>query len=125
MNAETAIQVPLYQLAHARAGDKGNRLNIALFAYQATHFDLLVEHVTEAAVARQFAHRRPSKVTRYLLPNLAALNFVLDDVLEGGVNNSLTLDRHGKGLSFLLLELDVVVPLQVADALAIHHRRQP
>jgi hypothetical protein len=125
MNAEAATKLPLYRLAHARAGDKGNRLNVALFAYQPEHFDLLVEQVTEAAVAKQFAHRRPRSVTRYLLPNLDALNFVLDDVLEGGVNNSLTLDRHGKCLSFLLLELDVVVPLQVADALAIQTRRQP
>jgi hypothetical protein len=125
MNAEAATKLPLYRLAHARAGDKGNRLNIALFAYQPEHFELLVEQVTEVAVEKQFAHRRPSAVTRYLLHNLTALNFVLDDVLEGGVNNSLTLDRHGKCLSFLLLELDVVVPLQVADALAIQSRRQP
>jgi hypothetical protein len=124
VNVQEAIRVPLYQLAHARAGDKGNRLNIALFAYQPEYFELLAEQVTEAAVARQFAHRRPSSVTRYLLPNLAALNFVLDDVLEGGVNNSLTLDRHGKGLSFLLLELSVSVPQKIAEALVIHQRRQ-
>lgn len=125
MNAEAAVKVPLYRLAHARAGDKGNRLNVALFAYDPALYELLVAQVTEAAVARQFAHRRPRRVTRYLLPNLAALNFVLDDVLEGGVNSSLTIDRHGKGMSYLLLEMEVDVPLPVADALDTNKRRQP
>ncbi|HEY0822089.1 MAG TPA: hypothetical protein VGD46_25155, partial [Rhizobacter sp.] len=63
-----------------------------------------------ARVATQFAHRRPAEVTRHLLPQLAAMNFVLDDVLDGGVNDSLNLDSHGKALSFLLLELTVLLP---------------
>jgi hypothetical protein len=120
VSPQPGITVPLYRLAHARAGDKGNRLSIAVFTYSADHYPLLVEQITEEAVRAQFAHRRPTRVTRYRLPRLHGLNFVLDDVLEGGVNSSLTLDRHGKGLSYLLLELPVVVPTQVADALAIH-----
>ena len=46
---------------------------------------------------------------RYELPKLSAFNFVLDDVLEGGVNASLGLDGHGKSLSFLLLTLDLEI----------------
>jgi hypothetical protein len=114
------IAVPLYRLAHARAGDKGNRLSIAVFSYSADHYPLLVEQVTVEAVRAQFAHRHPGRVTRHPLPRLHGMNFVLDDVLAGGVNSSLTLDRHGKGLSYLLLEMTVAVPPQVADALAIH-----
>jgi hypothetical protein len=124
MNAPATVIVPLHQIAHARAGDKGNRLNIAVFGYDARVYPLLTEQLTEAAVARQFEHRRPGSVKRYLLPNLCALNFVLDGVLEGGVNSSLVLDRHGKSLSYLLLELTVVVPLALADALAFDQRRQ-
>ena len=60
---------------------------------------MLVAQVTEGVVAAQFAHRHPSRVTRYLLPNLHAMNFVLDDVLDGGVNDALNLDSHGKALS--------------------------
>lgn len=97
----------LYQLAHARTGDKGNRVNISLIAYRAEDFGLLAEQVTEERVAAQFAHRKPTRVTRYLLPKLAAMNFVLDDVLDGGVNDSLNLDMHGKALSFHLLTLAV------------------
>ena len=58
-------------------------------------------------MAAHFAHRQRGLVTRYLLPGLGAMNFVLEDVLDGGVNDSLNLDMHGKGLSFHLLTLPV------------------
>lgn len=119
MSAHKVETVPLHRVAHARAGDKGNRLSIALLAYHAACYPLLVAQVTEAAVARQFAHRLPRQVTRYLLPNLHALNFVIDGVLEGGVNSSLTIDRHGKALSYLLLELSVEVPHELAHTIVI------
>ena len=95
----------LYQFAHARTGDKGNKVNISVIAYRAEDFQWLVEQVTPERVSAHFAHRKPSKVTRYLLPNLAAMNFIIDDVLDGGVNDSLNLDMHGKALSFHLLTL--------------------
>ena len=97
----------LYQLAHARTGDKGNKVNISLIAYRPEDYALLVQQATEQRVAAHFAHRRPTRVTRYLLPKLGAMNFVLDDVLDGGVNDSLNLDMHGKALSFHLLTLPV------------------
>ena len=100
---------PLYELAHARTGDKGNRANISLIAYRPQDYDLLVEQVTEARVADHFAHRKPTRVQRFLLPRLGAMNFVLDDVLDGGVNDSLNLDMHGKSLSFHLLALHLRV----------------
>jgi hypothetical protein len=97
----------LYDHAHARTGDKGNRVNISLIADDAKDWPWLVEQVTPERVAAHFGHRRPSGVTRYLLPRLAAMNFVLDDVLDGGVNDTLNLDMHGKSLSFHLLTLAV------------------
>ena len=112
------ITVPLHRAAHGRTGDKGNRSNISVIAWDPRLWDVLVEQVTEATVLRQFAHRRPSGVTRYLLPRLHAMNFVLDDVLDGGVNDSLNLDTHGKALSFFLLELPVRVPAALVPLLA-------
>ena len=102
--------VALHRLAHGRTGDKGNRSNISVIAWHPALYAPIVEQITEAAIARQFAHRRPTRVMRYLLPNLHAMNVVLDDVLDGGVNESLNLDSHGKALSFLLLELPLVLP---------------
>lgn len=105
-------QVPLHAIAHARAGDKGNRANISLIPYDPAHYPLLAEQVTEARVLALFAHRGAVRCRRYDLPLLAAFNFVIDDVLEGGVNASLNLDGHGKTQSFALLALTVTLPDQ-------------
>lgn len=114
----TTITVPLYRAAHGRTGDKGNRSNISVVAWHPALWDLLVAQVTEAAVAAQFAHRRPTRVTRHLLPRLHAMNLVLDEVLDGGVNDALNLDSHGKALSFRLLELPIQVPQALLPLLA-------
>ncbi|HYM48491.1 MAG TPA: hypothetical protein VES91_08415 [Burkholderiaceae bacterium] len=111
MSTSDMTTVFLREIAHARTGDKGNRTNISLIAYDARHYDLLVEQVTAERVAQQFAYRKPTHVARYLLPKLAAMNFVLDEVLDGGVNDSLNLDMHGKALSFHLLAITVQLPL--------------
>ena len=104
------MKVALHRIAHGRTGDKGDRSNISVIAYGPELWDVLVAQVTEARVAELFAHRKPQAVKRYLLPKLGAMNFVLDGVLDGGVNGSLNLDTHGKTLAFLLLELQVDVP---------------
>ena len=113
----TTLTVALHRAAHGRTGDKGNRSNISVIAWDPRLWDSLVAQVTEEAVMRQFAHRRPSRVTRYLLPQLHAMNFVLDDVLDGGVNDALNLDSHGKALSFLLLDLPITIPFALANCL--------
>jgi hypothetical protein len=118
MSADHRLTVPLYRLAHSRTGDKGNRSNISVIAWNPALWEVLVEQVTEQAVARQFAPRRPRAVTRYLLPQLHAMNFVIEDVLDGGVNDSLNLDSHGKALSFLLLELPLAVPASLQGQFA-------
>ena len=102
--------VPLYRLAHGRTGDKGNRSNISMIAWHPALYPLLLEQLTAEAVRAHFVLRQPSAVTRYELPNLCALNFVLDDVLDGGVNGALNLDAHGKALAYLLLDFPVPVP---------------
>ena len=102
--------IALYDIAHARTGDKGNHANISLIAYRDEDYPLLVEQVTPETVAAHFGARHTSAVRRYLLPHLSAMNFVLDNVLDGGVNDSLNLDMHGKSLSFHLLTLNVQRP---------------
>jgi hypothetical protein len=115
----TLVELPLHALAHGRTGDKGDRANISVIAYRSEFFPLLVEQVTEARVAELLRHRKPTRVQRFLLPKLGAMNFVIDGVLDGGVNASLNLDTHGKTLAFLLLSLPLRVPAACA-ALAEH-----
>ncbi len=106
----TAATIPIRHLAHGRAGDKANRLNISVIAFDPQHFDHLKTHVTEELCRRAFAVQPPSGITRYVLPKIAAMNFVLEDVLDGGVNVNLRLDRHGKTLSYLLLDMHIPAP---------------
>lgn len=108
----THIEVPLHAVAHGRAGDKGNRSNISVIAYDPDLFATLIDQVTEERVLKIFSNRGASAVRRYEIPSLFAMNFVIDDALEGGVNGSLNVDGHGKTLSFLLLgELTVRIPV--------------
>ena len=109
-----SIRVPLHRLAHGRAGDKGDSANSSVIAYRPEDFPMLVEQVTEARVADLFRDRSPSRVRRYVLPRMHAMNFVLDGALDGGVNEALGLDTHGKTLAFLLLGLEVEVPPELA-----------
>ncbi len=96
-------QLPLHAIAHARAGDKGNVSNISLIAYLPEAYDFLKDEVIESRVEALFSHLGAGAVKRYELPNLYAFNFVIQDALDGGVNASRSLDRHGKTLSFILL----------------------
>jgi hypothetical protein len=116
MTSEEFIEVELHELAHARTGDKGERANISLIPYDPASWFLLSEEITAERVKDWFGHRNVGKVVRYDLEKLKAFNFVLDDVLQGGVNGSLNLDGHGKGLSFHLLSMRVTVPRATLDA---------
>jgi hypothetical protein len=99
----------LYELAHARAGDKGNTTILSLIAYQAEDFALLRVRVTPDAVKRHFAGIIKGSITRHELPSLGALQFVGENALGGGVTTSLAVDAHGKSLSSALLEMEVEV----------------
>jgi hypothetical protein len=109
------LATPLHRVAHARSGDKGNRLNIAVICRDPVFYGPLNEQLTTERVHEIFASRRPTAVMRYAIPKLHAFNFVLDEVLEGGVNSSLGLDGHGKSLSFLLLSAVVNLDTTLLD----------
>ena len=99
----------LRQIAHARSGDKGDILNISLIPYDDKYYELIKEQVTADKVKEQFKDLVKGNVTRYDLENIKSFNFVLSEALDGGVTRSLRLDKHGKMLSFLLLDIDVEI----------------
>jgi hypothetical protein len=100
----------LRDLAHARAGDKGDTSNIAVFAYEIGDFAFLAEHLTAERVKAWFADIVAGEVTRYELSSLGGLNFVMTKALCGGVTRSLALDPHGKSLSSSLLDIELPDP---------------
>lgn len=101
--------VVLREIAHARAGDKGNRSNVSVFANSPEHYPTIVRQVTASRIKKAFPGLILGKITRYEIPGLNAINLVMDDALEGGVNTSLNLDGHGKSWSYLILGLKVEI----------------
>lgn len=97
----------LRELAHARAGDKGNISNISVFVYRPEDYPALANYLTAELVAERFSGLSTGEVMRYELPKLGGLNFVIYGALAGGVTRSLALDAHGKCLSSVLLDLDL------------------
>ena len=97
----------LYEIAHSRTGDKGNISNVSLIAYDPKDFEMLKEKVTAERVKEHFKGMVKGDVVRYELPNIYALNFVMQAALGGGVTRSLSVDMHGKGFSSYLLDMDI------------------
>jgi hypothetical protein len=100
----------LHELAHCRAGDKGDTSILSLIAYQEEDYPVLAERVTTEAVAAHLKGIVLGPIKRYELPDLWALQFVCERSLGGGVTTSLALDAHGKSLSYALLEMELPTP---------------
>lgn len=116
MIASSADRVRVYDLAHGRAGDKGDTSNISVIAYDEAGWEVLREELTEELVMKAFAHVAKGPVRRYELPKLRALNFVIERALGGGVTRSLAQDAHGKSLSTLMLTIELPGPPAATQA---------
>ena len=77
-------RVPLREIAHARAGDKGNRSNIAVFVYDRRHYAALKAQLTPERLQAEFGNLLRGPIRRYELDHQGGLNFVIDEALEGG-----------------------------------------
>ena len=97
----------LYEIAHSRAGDKGNTLTLSLIPFDEKDYSLLCKHVTVEKVKEHLEEIVQGEIIRYELPNIAALQFVCQQALGGGVTTSLVMDTHGKTLSYALLEMEI------------------
>ncbi len=102
--------IELGALAHARSGDKGNHANIGVVAYTDAGFEYLQRELTTERVAEFFRGLGASRVERFELPNINALNFVLYEALAGGASLSLRIDTQGKLLGTAILELSLPAP---------------
>ena len=95
-------------IAHARAGDKGNTSNVNVWAFDPADFELLKRNLTAERIKSEFPKLVRGKVERHVIEHLHGLNLVLHEALEGGVNASLNLDSHGKSWSYLILGLPLI-----------------
>lgn len=101
------MTIRVYDVAHCRAGDKGNTSNISVVAYDEAGWDIVRSRLTTDLVLKAFGHITKGPVRRYELPLVRALNFVIENALGGGVTRSVALDPHGKGLSSLMLMIEL------------------
>jgi hypothetical protein len=116
------MSIRLGQIAHARSGDKGSSVNVGVIAYTAAGYELLKQKLTAAAVEAFFRARGVASVTRYELPNLLALNFILHNILHPGGSLSLRTDAQGKALGQALLEMELALsPDELARCLPLTH----
>jgi hypothetical protein len=92
-------------IAHARAGDKGNTSNVNVWVYDPADYEVLKATLTPARLKAAYPDLLRGSIQRYELAHLHGLNIVLHAALEGGVNTSLNLDSHGKSWSYLILAL--------------------
>lgn len=96
----------LHEIAHCRAGDKGNTATLSIFPRDDADYPMLVRELTAERVRAHLSAYLASAVVRYELPGLCALHFACQ-IVDGGVTTSLALDTHGKSLSSRLLSLDL------------------
>ena len=97
----------LQKIAHVRTGDKGDTTQISVIAHDAADFPLLQREVTLERLLAHLPNLTVASGQRFALPELGALNFVLEGALRGGVTRSLALDPHGKTLGAQLLDMNI------------------
>ncbi len=110
-------EVPLIALAWARSGDKGDLFNVGVIARKAEYLPYIRAALRPEAVRDWYAQFEAKRVLRYDLPGFNALNFVVDESLAGGINNSPRLDAAAKGMAQQLLEFPVPVSAAIARTL--------
>lgn len=101
------MKVKLYDIAHSRAGDKGNTLTLSLIPYDEKDYEWLCHAISADKVKAHLKDIVEGEIVRYELSSIASLLFVCKHALLTGVTTSLALDTHGKALSYALLEMEI------------------
>ena len=97
----------LRDIAHARAGDKGNTSSVCVWTFRPEDYPIMKAALTPERIKAAYPKLFRGAITRYEIDHLCGLNFVMQEALEGGVNASLNLDSHGKSWSYLILALPI------------------
>ena len=104
------MKVALWRIAHARSGDKADRADIGLFAFDAETYAVLKREVTRERLATHFAALATGGVELWPLDNILALKIVLNGALQGGAARSLRMDNLGKNVAARLLKMEIDAP---------------
>ena len=103
------MKIRLLDIAHGRSGDKGDAANVGIIAYDDKGYEIIKKHLTAERVKEHFKGICFGEVERYELPNIRALNFILNKTLGGGGTVSLKHDAQGKTLAAALLRMEIEI----------------
>ncbi|TWD80707.1 uncharacterized protein DUF1446 [Kribbella amoyensis] len=103
-------EVPLGRIAGARSGDKGGDANVGVWVRSETAWRWLANTLTIGLFKDLLPETRPLRVTRYVLPNLWAVNFVVEGLLGEGVAAQARFDPQAKAVGEWLRSRYVDVP---------------
>ncbi len=106
---------PLGEIAGARSGDKGGNANVGVWVRDAAHFDWLAATLTTAAFRQLIPEAAELTVHRHELPNLLAVNFVIEGILGRGVADNVRFDPQAKGLGEWLRSRHVAIPVEFGE----------
>ena len=107
--SQSLSKIPLFKLAFARSGDKGNHANIGVIARKPEYFGYINNELTSKAVDNYFSHVSKGKVLSWCVPSINGINFLLKDSLGGGGMASMSIDPQGKSYAQQLLDYEIPV----------------
>ena len=105
--------VELSKICLGRSGDKGDTSNIGIMARSQESYEFLCEWLTAQRVKDLFQELCHGKVTRFELPNMNGLNFLLENSLGGGGTMTLRVDAQGKSFAQGLLRQKAPIPSEL------------
>ncbi|WP_032369697.1 acyclic terpene utilization AtuA family protein [Rhodococcoides fascians] len=108
--AEDTIRLSLGTIAAARSGDKGGSANVGVWVRTDDEFAWLVHALTVETLKKMLPEAEKLTVTRHVLPNLRAVNFVIDGILGQGVASQARFDPQAKGLGEWLRSRHIDIP---------------
>ncbi len=110
MPFEDTCRVPLGRIAGARSGDKGGNANVGVWVRTTGQWRWLAHALTVDKLREMLPETADLKITRHLLPNLRAVNFVIEGILGEGVAYQARFDPQAKGLGEWLRSRYIDIP---------------
>ena len=103
-------RAPLGLVAGARSGDKGGSANIGVWARSNATWPWLVTTLTTERLRELLPETADLTIHRHVLPNLRAVNFVIEGILGAGVAQGVRFDPQAKALGEWLRSRHVDIP---------------
>ena len=109
-------RLPLGVIAGARSGDKGGNANVGLWVRTEVQWRWLAHALGVDKLRELLPEAADLQVTRHLLPNLRAVNFVIEGILGEGVAYHARFDPQAKGLGEWLRSRYIDIPEELVSA---------